>query len=364
MAKRLMFITHRLDNTGAPLVLMDAIMACQRNGFEIHVCSLEDGVLRKKLVSAGISLTIADNFLDDISLWQETFRKYDAVIANTLLCLEAIYVLNAIGVPTIWWIHEHELWFQHYQSVLPKAYDLRPNIRVYGVSPITNLFIEEYCGYETGLLPFGVVDRLKEFCEDPKAQESEQKVRFLCPATYSEVKGQDIFCEVISGLSTQVREKCEFVFCGAPIETAREYYEKIKNFERSFPQVKVYESLPHDRVLQMVSEGDFVVVPSRLEPFSATAVEAMMMERIPIISDACGISCWIENGENGFIFENTDSTALAGLLEKAVLLRAENEADYRLIAGEARKTYLEFFSMESFEKNFMNELVMAMEGTY
>lgn len=368
MGYKLLFITHSLNNTGAPLVLLDAMRACRKEGHSVDVVAMEDGPLREVMESEGVFVTVADNFLDELSMWQGIFGRFDAVVANTLVCIEAVYALNTTKVPTMWWIHEHEYWFEYYQQILPKPADLHSNIKVYGVSPLTNEFIKKYCGYETKLLSFGIKDVKEKM--PASGDEDTGKVRFICPATYSHVKGQDLLCEAVRRLPSDVREKCEFIMCGATMESEDDYYSTLLNAEREVKELKVLGTLPHDEALLMISKCDYVVVPSRLEPFSATAVEAMMLGRIPVVSSVCGVTEWIKDGENGFVFETENVDSLADALRHCVSLRLTNgenpesrancaaqDLNYQEIADKARRTYEEFFSMDAFSRHFMDELM-------
>ncbi len=359
MGYKLLFITHSLNNTGAPLVLLDAMRACRKEGHSVDVVAMEDGPLREVMESEGVFVTVADNFLDELSMWQGIFGKFDAVVANTLVCIEAVYALNTTKVPTMWWIHEHEYWFEYYQQILPKPEDLHSNIKVYGVSPLTNDFIKKYCGYDTRLLPFGIEDVKEKM--SASADKDSKKVQFVCPATYSHVKGQDLLCEAVRRLPVDIRAKCEFIMCGAVMESEDEYYATLVDAEGEAKELKVLGPLPHDEALLLISQCDYVVVPSRLEPLSATAVEAMMLGRIPVVSSICGVTKWIKDGENGFVFETENVESLTNVLMHCATLKLDIEKEenlkYQKVADKARRTYEEFFSMDAFSRHFMDELM-------
>ncbi len=366
---KILFISHILNNTGAPLVLMDAISVSINQGYHVDVVSMEDGVLRKRLEDKQVSVTIADDFLDNLAMWQRIFRKYDLVVANTLLCLEAIYALNTTEVKTIWWIHEHRAWFEAYKTVLPKKEDLKSNIHIFGVSPVTNELIRHYCGYETGLLPFGIEDRGKEIeiirGDGYSGNLNAAKVKFIFPGTYSPVKGQDILCKAVEVLPDDIRSRCEFVLCGANVEGEEEYYSEIVNASRKFPEVSVKEVIPHDDTLRLMSRMDYVLVPSRMEPFSATAVEGMMMGAVPIVSDICGVAYWLENGRDSFVFSSGNVESLAETISKAVSIRDSSKLQYEQMVHDARRKYENMFSMEKFSATWcamINQKTMSDKG--
>ena len=45
MNGRILFITHQLSRTGAPIVLLDMIKLCKREGADIDVITMMDGEL-------------------------------------------------------------------------------------------------------------------------------------------------------------------------------------------------------------------------------------------------------------------------------------------------------------------------------
>ena len=97
MNLRLLFISHSLDNSGAPIVLFEIIKLCKGKGHIVDVISLDDGILHSSLEKENIHVDIADDFLDNLKKWQTIFYKYDAVIVNTLVCIEAM-MLNTVPI--------------------------------------------------------------------------------------------------------------------------------------------------------------------------------------------------------------------------------------------------------------------------
>ena len=75
MAQKLLFITHQLSKTGAPIVLLDMIRICRQAGAQVDLISLLDGELREELRAMDIPVTIED----EIFKKRNTF--YD--LANT-----------------------------------------------------------------------------------------------------------------------------------------------------------------------------------------------------------------------------------------------------------------------------------------
>lgn len=47
--KKILAITHQLSRTGAPIVLLDMLRLCKRQGYGVEVIAMLDGVLREEL---------------------------------------------------------------------------------------------------------------------------------------------------------------------------------------------------------------------------------------------------------------------------------------------------------------------------
>ena len=62
MNGRILFITHQLSRTGAPIVLLDMIKLCKRERADIDVITMMDGELGEQLHNMGIDYKISNFF--------------------------------------------------------------------------------------------------------------------------------------------------------------------------------------------------------------------------------------------------------------------------------------------------------------
>lgn len=353
MNLRLLFISHSLDNSGAPIVLFEIIKLCKRKGHIVDVISLDDGILHSSLEKENIHVDIADDFLDNLKKWQNIFYKYDAVIVNTLVCIEAIYALSTTTIPTVWWIHEHEPWFIHYKPIFPKPYELHSNIHVWGVSPITCKLIEQYCNYMPTLFPFGIEDALPLF-STRDVKNNDNRVVFVVPGKFSTVKGQDILLNSISMLSSELSEKCSFNIFGCIVSEEQNYFQEINSLSANLTNVNIQLQLDHDETLKKIYEADYLIVPSRFEPFPTTAVEAMMLNTVPVVSDVCGVSYYINNYCNSFIFASESPKDLYYSLCKAIDFRLNSKSEYEIMQKKFRKCYEDNFKINVVANKFFS----------
>ena len=80
-----------------------------------------------------------------------------------------------------------------------------------------------------------------------------------------------------------------------------------------------------ERVAQVMSQLDVVVMPSLDETFGITIVEAFALKKMVIASDVGGIPELVHSGTTGLLVPARDSVALAGAIEYAFSHRAECE---------------------------------------
>lgn len=91
-----------------------------------------------------------------------------------------------------------------------------------------------------------------------------------------------------------------------------------------------------------------------------TVAAEAMMHRVPcIISSAAGTSAYLQEKVNGMIFPSED----VGELSEKLRWSIEHREELGRMGAEAKKIFENYFSMDVFEKNFL-ELVEgeAIEG--
>ena len=97
---------------------------------------------------------------------------------------------------------------------------------------------------------------------------------------------------------------------------------------------------------------DVVVVASRAETVSMAAIEAMMMEKVCIVSDQTGIAEYIEHGKSGFIFQSENAEELNEL----IVWCFSHQDRLEKIGKNARKIYEQNFSIDRFQHSLQKIL--------
>ncbi len=363
-SKKILFITHQLSRTGAPIVLLDMIRLAASKGHEITVISLMEGELSEELCNMGISVTIKDDFWHD----RENFSKYASgfslVVANTLVTYQVIHALAGSVTPVLWWLHEGEQYFEYFKQVLPDFAHLPSNIHTVCVSSYVSRVIEKRYGVTLPLLPF-CVKRMDDAEIDPDNSDpwlthfTSAPVRFLICGTYSMVKGQDLAAAAIRELPKDIFMRCRFIFCGNEEMYDPKILNPVRALSKTFPdQVKMIASVPRAEVLLLMKYGDFLLIPSRIDPMPTVAVEAMMMGRINIITDVCGAAGYLEDGRSGILIPPDDAASIGYAIKNAVLLCDDIEG-YSLMAHASKKIYENNFS-EGIVKNLMLSVIEGL----
>lgn len=352
MARKLLFITHQLSKTGAPIVLLDMIRICHRAGAQISVISLLDGDLRQELYDLDIPITIEDEFVKNWNSFYQRATSYDMVVTNTLLTYQAVHVLNNAPVPVIWWLHESEQYFEYFKTVLPDFKSLNSNIHIYAVSHYVRDIVSRRLHCELPILHFGVRDvnvsshNGLSFWE--RIDPHHEKVRFLTAGTYSQVKAQDVLAQAIRALPAETNEQCCFLFCGNEQTCDPYIFHSVQTLCENYSCAHQLSAQPHDTLMQLISESDFLIVPSRIDPVPTIAVEAMMQKKPCLITDVCGISHYLKNGENALLFPPENAQRLCeGILSALELYRTNGL--YESMCRLSQDVYNTYFSFAVFE---------------
>ncbi len=362
--KKALFITHMLERNGAPIVLLHLIDVLLNNGYQAEVISMYDGPLKEDLVSRGIPVTIIENPIEDFADVKSQLEKYDLIVANTLITIPFVIMMYDTNVPTLWWIHEGRSFFEKYKKVLSGIKDLSSNIRILSVSPSVKKLVQEYMGIDSDLIPFAVpevtiTNSLKNEAENTWNSLNNTKtkaLRLILVGPLSFMKGQDIFADSIHELSTEKSDRLSIIFCCGSDQHDDEVFEKVKALS-DYASVKIYNSIPHEKMIPLISTADFLVVNSRQEPMPTVAAEAWMAGTPTILSDACGIGYYANAEMRRIIYHTGDIKELAAMIEKCFAIKDSDT--YEKLVTSGREIYNQNFSPAVFDGNIMHEISLA-----
>uniref|UniRef100_UPI003FF11785 glycosyltransferase family 4 protein n=1 Tax=Lachnospira sp. TaxID=2049031 RepID=UPI003FF11785 len=197
-------------------------------------------------------------------------------------------------------------------------------MRFLAAGPYVQRMISTYMNTESEILNFGVKE--ERGTDAIQAYYNEHNiVRFLLAGTLSSLKGIDVLAEAIRTLPEVYHERSEYIFVGNMSTAEEGILEDLLTLDNEYDNVKIYDSLNHDDIYRLYDKVSVVVVPSRLEPTSAVAVEGLMKRKICICTDICGVSYYLENGKNAIIIPAGNSEVLAEKIKYVI----DNVADLK-----------------------------------
>ena len=155
-----------------------------------------------------------------------------------------------------------------------------------------------------------------------------------------EIKGIDVFADGILKVNESEEESVWFSLVGSGelSDNVRQKLQRTKN-------VTVKGEVPKEHMDDIYDSLDVVVCASRMDSLSMVIIEALMHEKLVIVSSAAGISEYITNGVNGFVFESEN----VGALKDDILWVLNNREKAKIIASNGRKLYEERFTIDEFE---------------
>ena len=336
--KRVLCVIPNLDLNGAQVVfdeILELIREIKDGNY--YILSPTDGEYREYYLEKGITICIKQ-----YSRAGEEFRRalrnvFSMVFLNTALVHHYLMYYINTDVPVYWWIHESEESLRRQCEDMPNPYLLSSNIHLFGVTDRVKFAFKNIYGYTTDILHMVVRDRKGDFIRHKEPGH----VTFVIPAAYIPIKGQDILLQAIVSLPDSYRNKARFVFCGYKVDGQEEYYNKILELSAGIECVEHIGRLDKERMYQLYADCDCVIASSRLDSTPTTIVEAMMFEKLTIVSDRCGISEYMSDCINGFVFG-----AVLGLMKRLMLV-IEDCASLGKIASAGRMIWERQFSTEA-----------------
>lgn len=341
--QKMLVITPDLSLTGANVVLLELLMLLQTKGYDLYVLSTADGVFKEKFLGLGAIV-----FIRPYVSCSDSFRKFlqeafDIVLINSAACFYYSYYFINTKVKVVWWFHETKSQLDTMRGGFLNLSLLGENFTLAGVTKSVKDGIFNDYNIEIPLLPMPVKDRLSEY-----GHKRTDKVTFFMPAAYTYIKGQDILFKAVSMLPAKYMKKAHFIMCGYQLEGQREYYSNMKAIASKIPCVTFFDEISRDEVYEYYSKCDCVLAPSRVDATPTTIVEAMMFEKICLVSDAAGISKYLEDCKSAFIFPSENAVELY----KRILFIIEALDELSNIAKVGREVYIREFSTESVLKKW------------
>ena len=337
--RRVMYVTHAMTHTGAPLIQFEIAMQLRKQfGIEPVVFCPDHGPLEAHYREMGVEPIIGPQFFQSVHTGKATYdqmistlanifrdAQVDAVYANTMLSFWATVAAEKAGLASIWNIHESEgiahynstmgAWLAHQaaQSLcLPYrvVFGSKATMRLYEKLETRHNFTYQHNSVDLQR----IADWRRQWPRDRARQKlniAEGETALLCVGTVCARKGQldlaDAFARLPRMLQMQTRI---FVVGDVPNPYSQELADLIAKWPNYMKQrfTVVRET---GSVGEYYMAADAFVCTSRVECFPRVNLEAMHVGLPLITTPVFGVPEQVVDGVNGLYYPVGDSAKLA-----------------------------------------------------
>jgi glycosyltransferase involved in cell wall biosynthesis len=354
-----LFVSHDLSLSGAPMMLLHAAHWCRQNGLFVLVMAPKDGPLRKKIEEAGLSLIIDPLVETGHESFPRFARDFDCIVANTILAGAVVRSMQGENVPIAWWLHEPGSVGEYYISVDPKLRAALPLADVLlAPSERTAAVYRPFSDHPVRCVRNAIPDLGMN--RDRDASAAQRPLRFLLLGSIEPRKGQDVFVDALALLPREVQEAAQFQIAGRILDP--DFWPKVEATARTLQNFSVRGALDHAEAIALMSAADVVISASRDEAMpTVTILEAMCLGKALIVSTVGGAREALVEGENALLVRPEAPEALAAAVRRLI----DDPALVAELGAKARQTYERNFTVERFGKEFREVLdeVMAARAS-
>jgi len=178
-------------------------------------------------------------------------------------------------------------------------------------------------------------------------------IKIMTMGTINPTKRMEDFIYVASILDKK-NNRLYFYIVGAELDSQKQYMNQLKELVKYYGLNNISFLGACNDIPSILKAIDIYVCTSETEASPMSVWEAMAMEKAIVSTDVGDVSCYIRNGENGFVVPVGDVDALAekvGILIEDKNLRHEfgklaritaiKELDLEICANKHRKFYME-----------------------
>lgn len=352
--KRALVMSHELDMTGAPIVLVSAIPILRSLGFEVAVLGPGDGGSLELFLDAGASVVTNPSCVSSSALWGLAPAS-DFVLANTVVEAPAVQTLSGSFVPVLWWLHDAFSGYPHISHQIPK--ELAPNVRVYAVGLHAAAAMHSVRPeLPIGQLIYGLPDYAQESFPPYDIGFARGRPLFVTVGAFELRKGQDIFARAIRLLPPELREQAAFLFVGKAADEAM--MAPVRALTGELPDTVFYRKrLERSEIKSLMQQCACVVCSSRDDPMPTFVTEGLIFGKPAIVSEHTGTAGLITEGVDGFVYREDDPQQLADRLAWAI----RHPAELAAMGPACRRMFERCFSRQAFTDT-LTSLVREMTG--
>ena len=339
--KRVFIMSHLLDMTGAPIVLVSAIPVLRSLDYEVVVLGPSDEGSLPLFLEAGAAVVTRRDCVTSSTLW-ELASSADLVLANTVVEAPAVSTLNGGFVPVLWWLHDAFAGYPFITHKIPK--ELADNVHIAAVGSHATAAIHSVRPkFKVEQLIYGLPDYARESFPRYDLSYAGGRPLFVTVGSMEMRKGQDIYCEAIRLLQPEVREKASFLFVGKASD--RDVSAHVHALTEQFPHNVFYRKrLERPEIKSLMEQCTCIVCASRDDPMPTFVTEGLIFGKPSIVSEHTGTAGLITEGVDGFVYRNDDPVQLSKVLAHAI----EHPDQLAAMKADCRKLYERYYTNEAY----------------
>lgn len=343
--KRVLLISHLMNLTGAPKVLLNMALALKKNGYDPVIATLKQGELSRVAEEEDIPVVVLSAFEDEkLAKNIVSFANlFEVIVFNTVESMRIAHILKYTKAYKIAWLHEGN----ETLNKISKKQILRINgmNRIFTCAEYCNQFFEPYLEEKKNMevLHYGVNgDEIRGLAKGVVYEETEKTI-FIIIGTIGFRKGHDILLRAISMLPEDILEKSEFWFVGSVID--EEVGCMLHDILDTYDNVKDFGQVSNKRVIELLARADVLLCPSIDDPMPVVITEAMILEKPVLTTTHVGTSRFIQDKVNGFLIEDVCEEKVADYISYIV----EQGDALREVGRNGYHIFQKYLSNEAFE---------------
>lgn len=335
-------VSHEMSATGAPKMVWEITKACLAEGWGVIVVSPEEGPFATILVNEGALVVISDKALWDISPALDFARFSELMICNTIVSINVAKTCHA--TPVAWFLHETGLIDAYLAQRADTAQVLASVAAVWTSSPMIK---KRVAALRSDAV---VVGACVEQVESLPRELAASALQVIVLGSLEPRKGQDLLVQAYRSLSELARSAVKITFYGNELDAdfARDWHRSIIGD----PNLVFGGALLPQDAIAVIAACDAVIIPSRDEPLSLVAIEAMSAGKLVICTRAAGIAEYLIDGESGYVAATASPSDLADALARAL----DNSAQWLAMGQAGRSVYENYFTPTVFNATIIKQV--------
>lgn len=347
-SRDLLFISHDLSQSGAPILLLQLAIWCKKNGIFVVTMAPEDGPLRENYQKAGIPIIIDPLIMTGHESFTKFASEFDCILANTIRGEPIVRSAHGANIPVIWWMHETAVG-EHYlrtEAKLRSAVSLADVILV-PTERTANVY-RPFSRSRIKRLSYGI----PAVPEPLTAQDNDvsHPIRFLVLGSIEPRKGQDVFVKAVASLPLELRSNAEFHLLGRVMDP--EFGDRVSAAAKNIQNFFIEPARDHKSALDALRRCDVLVCSSRDETMPVTILEALSLGKAIISTRVGGIEEALTDGHDALLVGAEDAEGMALAMKKIL----DDPVIVSSLGEKARETFQSTFVLDRFGADF-RELV-------